>query len=244
MTCRVSIIIPTLNEATTLARTLRHLSILEPPAWEILVVDGGSQDQTVAIAEAAAVTVVLSSTVGRSVQMNQGAKAATGDALCFLHADTLVPDDLVEIIHCTLLDPMIAAGGFVSMMTGATTTWWLFALMNTLKTNLMPFLLRPHEYSQGFRLLFGDQVIFCRRQAFWDCHGFDPALPIMEEADLCLKLMHHGRICQVDRIVHCSDRRLAKQGVLKATAIYLCIGFLWGIGVPATYLKQFYQEVR
>ena len=66
----------------------------------------------------------------------------------------------------------------------------------------------------------------------------------MEEADLCLKLMHYGRIYQVDRIVHCSDLRLAKRGVLKAMAIYLCIGFLWRIGVPATYLKQFYQEVR
>jgi rSAM/selenodomain-associated transferase 2 len=240
----VSIIIPTLNEATTLERTLRHLSILDPPPWEILIVDGGSQDNTVPLAQAAAIPVICSPQASRSIQMNQGARAATGDVLCFLHADTLVPDDLVAIIRCTLADSRIVAGGFVSMMTGATTTRWLFALMNTLKTDLMPFLLRPREYRKGFRLLFGDQVIFCRRQAFCDCSGFDPALPIMEEADLCLKLMHYGQICQVNRIVQCSDRRIAKQGLLKATAIYLCIGFLWGMGVSATWLKRFYREVR
>lgn len=244
MTCHVSIIIPTLNEATTLGRTLRHLSILEPPPWEILVVDGGSQDKTIAIAEAAAVPVLFTSKAGRSVQMNQGATAATGDVLCFLHADTLVPDDLVAIVERTLADPAIVAGGFVSIMTGATTTRWFFALLNFLKTDIMPFLLRPHEYRQGFRLLFGDQVIFCRRQVFCDCGGFDPALPIMEEADLCMKLRHYGRICQVNRTVQCSDRRIAKQGVLKATIIYFGIGFLWGIGVSATWLKKLYQEIR
>ncbi|XHX76698.1 MAG: TIGR04283 family arsenosugar biosynthesis glycosyltransferase [Stenomitos frigidus ULC029] len=244
MSSHISIIIPTLNEATTLERTLRHLSILEPPPWEILVVDGGSQDQTVAIAQAGAASVIFSQNVGRSVQMNQGAAAATGDVLCFLHADTLVPDDLVAIIDRTLTNPAIVAGGFVSMMTGTTTTWWLLALLNVVKTYLMPFAFRPWQYIKGFRLLFGDQVIFCRRQAFCDCSGFDPALPIMEEADLCLKLMPYGRICQINRTVECSDRRLVKQGALKATATYIGISCLWGIGVSATTLKRFYQEIR
>jgi rSAM/selenodomain-associated transferase 2 len=244
MDSQVSIIIPTLNEAATLERTLRHLSILEPPPREILVVDGGSQDQTVAIAEAAGIPVILSPNARRSVQMNQGAKVATGNVLCFLHADTLVPDDLVTVIQQTLVDPAIVAGGFVSIMVGATTTWWLFALLNVAKTYLMPLVLRPQQYSKGFRLLFGDQVIFCRQSAFCHCNGFDPALPIMEEADLCLKLMDYGRICQVNRTVQCSDRRLVKQGVLKAIAIYLGIGLLWGLGVPSIYLKQLYQEVR
>lgn len=244
MPCRVSIIIPTLNEASTLERTLRHLSILEPPPWEVLVVDGGSQDETVAIAQSAAVPVISCPQAGRSIQMNQGAKAATGDVVCFLHADTLAPDDLIAIIEQTLTDEAIAAGGFVSLMTGITLTWWVLAVLNTVKTYLLPFLLRPHKYVQGFRLLFGDQVIFCRRQTFWDCNGFDPAVPIMEEADLCLKLMRHGRIRQVNRIVQCSDRRVVKQGALKATSIYFLIAFLWGVGVPPTTLKQLYKDIR
>jgi glycosyltransferase involved in cell wall biosynthesis len=217
---------------------------MEPPAWEILVVDGGSHDETVAIAIAAAVRVVISQQKGRSVQMNWGAEVATGDVLCFLHADTLVLDDLVMIVERTLADSEIAAGGFISIMTGVTTTHWGFALLNVLKTYLMPMVLRPYQYSKGFRLLFGDQVIFCRRRDFMSCGGFNPALPIMEEADLCLKLMKKGRICQINRTVQSSDRRVAKWGVLQALVIYLSLGILWGIGVPPTVLKRFYTEIR
>lgn len=242
---RVSIIIPTLNEAATLGRTLRCLSLLEPPAWEILVVDGGSQDQTLAVAQSAAVRVVVSEQPGRSIQMNQGAAIATGDILCFLHSDTLVPDDLVVVLEKTLADSTIACGGFISLMTGTEVTRWGVSLHNTLKTYYAPLLFRPYLFwFKGLRLLFGDQVMFCRRDDFQACGGFDPALPIMEEADLCLKLLAYGRICQVNRIVQSSDRRVAKWGSLKATAIYLSIGVLWGLGVSADYLKQFYEDVR
>ncbi len=245
---RVSIVIPTLNEAAVLPRTLRHLQLLDPPAWEIYVVDGGSQDGTIELAIAANqitnLKVIQSEQAGRSVQMNQGAAAATGDLLCFLHADTLVPDDLVAVIGRTLADSTIAAGGFISLMTGENIRWGI-SLHNFLKTYYAPLLFRPHLFfAKGMRLLFGDQVIFCRRQQFWQCSGFDPTLPIMEEADLCLKLNQHGKIRQVNRVVHSSDRRVAHWGAWKATGIYMAIGLLWISGVPATTLKQFYQEIR
>jgi rSAM/selenodomain-associated transferase 2 len=241
---RVSIIIPTLNEAGWIDRTLRHLALLHPPAQEIIVVDGGSQDATVALAEAANATVVHTGR-GRSIQMNQGASIATGEVLCFLHADTLVPDDLITIIDRTLSNPAIACGGLISLMSGAERTRWGISLHNYLKTYYAPLIFRPHLFFvRGLRLLFGDQVMFCRRQDFWNCQGFDPALPIMEEADLCLKLTRYGRIYQVNRVVQSSDRRVAQWGAWKATAIYFSIGVLWGVGVPATYLKRFYEEVR
>ncbi|ERT04467.1 glycosyl transferase 2 family protein [Lyngbya aestuarii BL J] len=241
---RVSIIIPTLNEASHLNRTLKALRLLSPPAWEILVVDGQSEDETVSIAESAGVQVIDSATRGRSTQMNLGAKRATGEVLCFLHADTLVPDDLVTIIAQTLSDTNIVAGGFISLMTGSQTTRWGVSLHNYLKTYYAPFLFRPYLFFRGLRLLFGDQVIFCRRQAFWDCEGFDESLPIMEDADLCRKLVKTGRIRLVNRIVQSSDRRVARWGSFKATLIYLYIGLLWGMGVSADYLQKFYQDIR
>ncbi|MGB3642580.1 MAG: glycosyltransferase, partial [Rivularia sp. (in: cyanobacteria)] len=89
-----------------------------------------------------------------------------------------------------------------------------------------------------------DQVMFCRRNDFWDCGGFDRALPIMEDGDLCLKIARKGSIRLVNRVVLSSDRRVAKWGAIKANAIYLYIGFLWGIGVDTNYLKKFYQDIR
>lgn len=242
MSC-VSIIIPTLNEASCLGRTLHQLSILNPAPLEVLVVDGGSDDDTIAIAQLAGVNVVNCQQRGRSPQMNQGAKIATGDILCFLHADTYVPDDLVAVIETTLADKTVAGGGFISLMAGSQTTRWGVSLHNYLKTYYAPLLFRPHLFFKGLRLLFGDQVMFCRRADFWDCGGFDD-IPILEEADLCLKLVRRGRIRQVNRVVQSSDRRVAHWGALKATGIYLYIGFLWGLGVSPTYLKKFYEDIR
>ncbi|MGB3200288.1 MAG: TIGR04283 family arsenosugar biosynthesis glycosyltransferase [Nodosilinea sp.] len=245
----VSIIMPTWNEAACLDRTLNVLQSLSPPPQEIVLVDGGSGDRTVAIARAWAerlpLVVIQAPAPGRSVQMNLGAEIAKGDSLCFLHADTLVPDDLVSLIENTLGDPTVAGGGFISLMAGPSTTRWGFSLHNALKTYYAPLLFRPHLFfARGMRLLFGDQVMFCRRADFFACGGFDPALPIMEEADLCLKLCRLGRLRQLNRVVHSSDRRVAAWGACKANAIYAMVGLLWTLGVPATTLKRLYEEVR
>lgn len=242
---QVSIIIPTFNEANSLGRTLSCLKALDPPAKEVLVIDGRSEDKTVALAASSTGVRVLSCEQrGRSIQMNEGAKAATGDIVCFLHADTWVPNDLIAAIEQTLADKKVACGGFISLMAGSMTTRWGVSLHNYLKTYYAPLIFKPHLFFRGLRLLFGDQVMFCRRSDFWECGGFDEALPIMEDGDLCLKLVRKGQIRLVNRIVQSSDRRVAKWGSFKATAIYLYIGFLWGLGVDAAYLKQFYEEIR
>ncbi|MDJ0724524.1 MAG: TIGR04283 family arsenosugar biosynthesis glycosyltransferase [Prochloraceae cyanobacterium] len=244
MSSNISIIIPTLNEAKYLERTLRNLTSLNPPAKEIVVVDGGSSDRTIKIARSMGIRTLISPQKGRSIQMNLGAKIATGNIVCFIHADTLVPDDLANIIENTLADSTIAGGGFISLMMGQERTRWGISFHNYLKTYYAPLIFRPHLFLRGFRVLFGDQVIFCRRKDFWDCGGFDLKLPIMEDADLCLRLFNYGKIYLVDRIVQSSDRRVAKWGFFKANFIYLCIGFLWGIGVSGTYLKRFYDDIR
>ncbi|MBE9110988.1 TIGR04283 family arsenosugar biosynthesis glycosyltransferase [Nodosilinea sp. LEGE 07298] len=245
----VSIIIPTWNEAACLGRTLGVLQSLNPPPREIVLVDGGSSDRTVVIArtwsDRLPLRVIQAPAPGRSVQMNLGAKTARGDILCFLHADTLVPDDFVNVVESTLANPGVAGGGFISLMAGPGATRWGISLHNALKTYYAPLLFRPHLFfTRGLRLLFGDQVMFCRRADFLACGGFDPALPIMEEADLCLKLCRRGHLRQLNRVVQSSDRRVAAWGAFKANAIYLMIGLLWGVGVPAAALKRFYEEVR
>lgn len=240
----VSIIIPTLNEEACLARVLRHLSILYPSAKEIIVVDGGSTDRTIDIAESVGIRVISSRQAKRSVQMNLGAKYAKGQILCFLHGDTLVPDDLIAIITATLNNPKIAGGGFISLMTGSTTRWGT-SLHNALKTYYAPLLFRPRLFfTRGLRVLFGDQVIFCRRQDFERCGGFDSSLSIMEEADFCVRLVQIGQIKQINRVVFSSDRRVAAWGPLKANFIYLAIGILWGMGVSDKVLNKFYEDIR
>jgi len=241
----VSIIIPTLNEAGQLGHTLNQVEILDPPAAEVIVVDGGSTDATLAIASVHGCQVVPMERAGRSVQMNQGAALARGGILCFLHADTLVPSDLVLLMQATLADPAISCGGFVSLMRGARRTRWGISLHNALKTHYAALLFRPHRYLlNGFRVLFGDQVMFCRRADFQRCGGFDASLPIMEDADLCVRLGRLGRIRQVNRVVESSDRRVARWGTWKATGIHLAIGLLWGLGVPAVRLKRLYGNQR
>jgi rSAM/selenodomain-associated transferase 2 len=241
---QLSIIIPTLNEETTLARTLQHVKALEPPAWEVLVVDGGSRDRTREVAAEAGVVVLRSEGAGRAIQMNHGARQATGDLLCFLHADTLIPGDLISVAEGRLADPAIACAGFISLMSGPETTRWDISALNLLKTYLAPLLFRPLLFLRGLRLLFGDQAMICRRQAFWLAGGFDENLPIMEDGDLCLRLLPQGRIVLINRVVESSDRRVRRWGAWKATLIYLSIGVLWGLGVAPRRLKRFYEDIR
>jgi rSAM/selenodomain-associated transferase 2 len=240
----VSIVIPTVNEEAALPRTLAHLRGLDPAPDEVVVVDGGSTDRTVAIAESWGVRVLHTPLRRRSVQLHAGAEAARGELLCFLHADTWLPPDGLAIVRRTLHDPRVAAGGFVSLMSGPRGTRWATSFHNFIKTYYGPLLFRPVGFFvRGLRLLFGDQVIFCRRAQYLRVGGFSDEA-VMEEAGLCERLSRCGRIVQVKRTVVSSDRRVQRWGFVRAHATYLGIALWWGLRLGPDRWRRFYPDVR
>ena len=190
----VSVVIPALNEAATIARVLSRVFTMEPKAHEVIVCVGDSEDDTETIVRATFPEAKLvRSERGRSSQMNAGAAVASGDVLFFLHADTHVPSDVVSVIRDTLRrDVRIVCGGFVSLIETDSKTYWGMSLHNVLKTFYAPLLVKPLAFARGLRCLFGDQAMFADATCFRSVRGFDERLPIMEDADLCVRLHESG----------------------------------------------------
>jgi glycosyltransferase involved in cell wall biosynthesis len=239
----LTIVIPVLNEGAVMDHLHRHLQSLAPPPDEVIVVDGGSEDGTLAMAEAFADKALLVEPPGRARQINAGVEAASGDLVMVLHADTQLPSDAVAVAKDVLSDPKISLAGFTAILEGPAKTRWVTSFHNWLKTWYAPLLFRPHLFVKGCRLLFGDHAMFFRREDFLAVGGCDPAMTVMEEADLCVKLTGRGRVRLIDRIVRTSDRRVAAWGGLKANWIYLQVGARWGLGLRKR-LGDRYPDVR
>lgn len=242
----LSIIIPTLNEEAALPATLASVAALTPAPLEVIVADSGSDDRTVELAQSFGARVLMDLPRGRAGQMNAGVRQATGDQLCFLHADTEIPSDFVVLVDEVLSDPNTALAGFISIMRGEAGVRRVTTAHNFLKTWYAPLLFRPVSFFRGTRLLFGDQVMVCRRSDFEAVGGWDPDQKIMEEADMCLRLVRggYGRVRQVPRKVWSSDRRVAEWGFWRANLTYLYVGLMWGFGAQSDGLSQHYKDVR
>src|SRR5947207_10396618 len=165
-----------LNEAAGLPRLLRSLAALEPPPTEVLAVDGGSADASVAIAEAAGLLVVRNDTRGRAAAINRGVQEATAPIICVLHADTLLPDDAVAVMRRVLADPGTSLAGFTPLLSGPDQVRWGTSFHNWINTWYAPLLFRPQLFLRGVRLLFGDHAMFFRRADFLAVGGCDPTL--------------------------------------------------------------------
>ena len=239
----VAIVIPMLNEATALPRLLRSLAALDPAPAEVLAVDGGSHDDSAAIARAGGLRVIEHEVRGRAAQINRGVAAASAPLVCVLHADTLLPDDAVAVIRAVLAERRVALAGFTPLLSGPDTVRWGTSFHNWIKTWYAPLLFRPHLFMRGGRLLFGDHAMFFRRADFLAVGGCDPTLLIMEDADLCIRLSRLGRVRLVNRVVITSDRRVAAWGGIRANWVYLKVGVRWGLGLRKR-LDRHYPDVR
>lgn len=237
-----SIIIPVLNEASTLSALAQAIAALDPPPAEVLCVDGGSEDDTVAMAKAAGWRIITAHR-GRGSQINAGVAAASGEMAVILHADTTPPRDFIAVIEATLSDPAIALAGFTPIIAGPDKIRWFTTAHNWAKTWYAPLLCRPHLFLRGVRLLFGDHAMFFRRAQFLECGGCDAQAKVMEEADLCIRLARYGRVKLIPQTIRTSDRRIVEWGALKANWIYFKVGMLWAVGARRR-LADLYPDVR
>ncbi|WP_324826580.1 glycosyltransferase [Qipengyuania zhejiangensis] len=238
----VTLLIPTLDEEAALPDLVEFCRTLEPQPAEILLVDGGSTDATVAIA-ADAGWRVLACERGRALQINHGVAHAQGDIVCVVHADTFPPRDMVAVIEATLADPKIALASFMPLIRGAERVRWVTSFHNWIKTWYAPLITRPHLFVRGVRLLFGDHAMFFRASDFLAVGGCTPGDAVMEEADLCVKLATRGKTRMVRRWVVTSDRRIAAWGPIKANWIYFKVGMLWAFGLRGR-MASHYPDVR
>jgi rSAM/selenodomain-associated transferase 2 len=224
---KISVIIPVLNEAPILETTLRHIATLKGD-FEVIVVDGGSRDNTASIAGRYA--RVLNSPKGRSIQMNLGAKAAAGQVLLFLHADTRLPECAFSAIAETMANPAIIGGRFKIRLDE---TGWQYRMVGS------GINLRDRFFS-GFT---GDQAIFIRKPVFETLGGYRD-MPLMEDLDLGRRMCRYGKVTRLPLTVVTSARRWKNNGVFKTILLMwaLRIGYL--LGHPPQHLYRHYGDTR
>jgi rSAM/selenodomain-associated transferase 2 len=194
-----SIIIPTLNEAEILGKTLGSL---KTHSVEIIVVDGGSQDHTVDVARQHT-SSVLTSRPGRGLQQDIGSRRARGDVLVFLHADTRLPPNFPDLIRFALADPEVVFGAFLLGIHPSRPATDLIAFMANIRSRLL-------------KVPYGDQAIFVKRPAYFLAGGFRH-WPIMEDVDLVRRLHQIGGFRLARGFVRTSVRRWEKENPLKTT---------------------------
>jgi len=221
----LSVIIPTLNEAAYLPNTLTLVQ--KATAVEIIIVDGGSQDDTVRVARSLGVSVIETAP-GRAYQMNAGAIAAKGSTLLFLHGDTHLPAGFDVLIDQILAQPGVVAGAFA------------------LKIDDSGWGLRLVEWGVNWRsrllqLPYGDQAIFLKTELFHRLGGF-PALPIMEDFELMRQLRRLGKIAIAPAAVLTSGRRWQKLGIYQTTLMNQLVIFAYLIGVSPTRIAAWYRN--
>lgn len=222
---KVSIIIPVLNEAEHIADTLISLASYRSQGHEVVVIDGGSNDDTVSISQQYA-DRVLRSDAGRAIQMNSGIDEASGDALLFLHADTRLPADAVaKLIHA--LEDGYFWGRFNVRLSGKHFMFRIIERMMNLRSCITG-------------IATGDQAIFVSHESI-EIVGAYPLLPLMEDIVFSKRLRELGRPACIRQQVVTSSRRWEDKGILRTMLLMWRLRLLFFLGVPADRLARQYQ---
>jgi rSAM/selenodomain-associated transferase 2 len=221
----LSVIVPTLDEAAEIEATLARARTGDV---ELIVADGGSRDETVAIASRLADQVVLGER-GRAAQMNRGARVARGDILLFLHADTWLPADFPAAMRRAIAGGAIG-GRFDVELRGTHPLLPLIARLINLR-------------SRWSRIYTGDQAIFVRREAFEQLGGF-PAIPLMEDIAFSAALRRLGPTAALHERVSTSARRWEKSGVIRTVLRMWSFRLAFACGVRPEKLARRYADTR
>lgn len=224
---QLSIIIPALDESSEIVATLTALAPLAERGAQRIVVDGGSSDDTVRRARPHAEKLIVAAR-GRASQMNAGAAAAGGDALLFLHADTLLPDNADRLVASALADH---AWGRFDVRIDAAGVWpAVVAGSMNLRSRLTG-------------IATGDQALFMRREVFERLGGFAP-IPLMEDIELSKRLKRLGRPACVAPRVTTSGRRWAKNGPLRTLLLMWRLRAAYFLGADPARLAARYADTR
>ena len=193
------------------------------------MVDGGSADSSVAIARPLCDLLIVAPR-GRAHQMNAGARAAHGDALAFVHADTIVPATFAADIASALSDPAVVGGRFDVQLDASSLPYRIIGAMISLRSRIS-------------RTGTGDQAIFVRRGVFDRLGGF-PDLELCEDLEFSRRLKRAGRVACLRSRVTTSARRWTRDGVARTVVRMWLIRAMYLMGVPPARLKRIYADTR
>ena len=219
---RLSVVIPALNEARGIRAALEALAPLRARGHEVIVADGGSTDGTVQLA-AGSGAQVLNAPRGRALQMNAAARAATGEMLLFLHADTRLPPQADELVQASLKEHLW--GRFDVQIEGRHPLLKVVACAMNLRSRLTG-------------IATGDQAIFVRREAF---PGF-PEIALMEDVAFCKRMKRLGPpACRREKALT-SGRRWEARGVLRTILLMWRLRLMYFLGADPEELSRIYYR--
>ncbi len=228
---RISVVLPVLDEEAIVGDCLHALHALSGE-WEIVVVDGGSGDDTVLAATRAGADRVLLAEGGRGPQMQAGAARASGEALLFLHADCRLPEDAATLVEETLADSRWSGGCFrVRHQPSPDAGFWTRRLVRI-----------ADRRSRRAQLPYGDQAVFTRRETYWRCGGV-PALPLMEDLVFARRLRALGPIRVLPAEVRASARRFERRP-WRSVLCWRSFPLLFRLGVAPERLARWYGVPR